>query len=286
MSTPSEGLHTQAVGFSADATTTVGPPVQNNDIVYAMAAKGITATECFAEMETAPDLVHSSSSDIRARALDIAACMATPVLADEGNGELVKEKAAKLEARTQAELRTRYVQEITSAASRANFANRLRRLNRKRSLDDLDLHEALMSEEDIDMLDDAPRRVETGPEASSPETKRLVAAHGGRLLGDGHLRNRLELEELTEPAKPPGITSLETPDDAFLMGDGMAAEIQNTVMVAEKKVEQGQGQGKGRSYPAGEKANVVPFRVRPSPQQVPVPQEQQKTKVPSPAGKK
>ena len=103
-------------------------PAPSADLVFAIATKGLPSTECLAniEMKDAPSL-------------DLAMCMATPVVPDEGPGAEVRQRAAAMNAQAEMQLRLRYAEEIAARA-----AVRMRRiLSRKRSVDDLDLHEIL-----------------------------------------------------------------------------------------------------------------------------------------------
>lgn len=237
------------------------PSVHDSDLVYAVASKGLTATECLAsiEMEQAPPLVQVSSSEQRLRALDVAACMATPVLPDEGNGELVQKTASKLGARAEAQLRLRYAQEITNAAARSST---LRRLSRKRSLDELDIAETLSAS-----LDEPMRSLDST--GTTPETKRLVAAHGLLTDESQQQRNRLELPDRLEPAKPVETITLAVPDHAFLVGAPVpvptASPLVHTVLVvaedrgaSPRDAKQADGGGDGGDT----RSNVLPFRIR------------------------
>lgn len=152
--------------------------------MYAIAREGlVTATACMPaiEMDEAPALVGSAQALARERdAADMAAasCMATPVMDDRTNGELVHRRAAKLGSDAELQLRVRYAAEV-SYASRA-AGPRLRRAgSRKRSLDDLD---ALLELGGGAGGGDTGASVgEAGGECSSPETKRLLAARVGLL---------------------------------------------------------------------------------------------------------
>ena len=117
------------MAFDAPPDTTIPmSPAPSTEITYALASRGISFLECLPsiEMKDAPSL-------------DLATCMATPVIPDDGLGAEVRQRAAAIATEAEAQLRLRYVEEITARA-----AVRLGRItNRKRSLDDLDLHEAL-----------------------------------------------------------------------------------------------------------------------------------------------
>lgn len=115
----------------------ISPPPEavstSQEIMFAVVSKGLTASEClvdFEELEPAPD-VRVSNKEMG----DLAACMATPVIPDVGNGEIVSGRAAELQAESAKNVTLRYAKEISSSAS--NVTRRLsRRLSRKRSFDD------------------------------------------------------------------------------------------------------------------------------------------------------
>jgi len=104
--------------------------VTEPEITYALASRGASFLECLPsiEMKDAPSI-------------DLATCMATPVIPDEGPGAEVRQRAAAIATEAQAQLRLRYAEEITARA--AVRVGRATRSSRKRSLDDLDLHETL-----------------------------------------------------------------------------------------------------------------------------------------------
>ncbi len=118
----------------------VSPPPEtvgtSQEVMYAIVSKGLTASECLVdleELESAPD-IHVGNRGFG----DLAACMATPVVPDVGNGEIVAGRAAELQAESAKNVTLRYAKEIGNSA--ANATRRLsRRLSRKRSLDDVQL---------------------------------------------------------------------------------------------------------------------------------------------------
>ncbi len=122
-------LVASAMAFEVPPDTTIISPAPSMEINYALASRGVSFLECLPsiEMKDAPSL-------------DLATCMATPVIPDEGTGAEVRQRAAAIANEAEVELRLRYAEEITARA-----AVRLGRItsNRKRSLDDLDLYEAL-----------------------------------------------------------------------------------------------------------------------------------------------
>jgi hypothetical protein len=101
------------------------PPEMATEIMYAVVSKGLVASECLAdiELESAPDI----EIDKREIAGNLAACMATPVVPEAGNGEMVNNKAAELESEVAKNVTQRYAKEIGLTSPR--------RLSRKRSLD-------------------------------------------------------------------------------------------------------------------------------------------------------
>lgn len=128
-------------------------PVPSADIVYAIATKGLPSTECLASMEMKD-----------APSLDLAVCMATPVVPDEGPGVEVRQRIAAITKQAEFQIRLRYAEEIA-----ARTAVRMRsRLTRKRSIDDLDLHEILQE-----------------LESAKPKPKRLSDRHGSPSTGNG-----------------------------------------------------------------------------------------------------
>lgn len=104
------------------------------EVAYAVVSKGLAATECLStiELEEAPSLVGKQGSFKREVAAELAACMATPVLPDDTNGEIVNRRAAQLESEIQRNIKERYAQEVSRFAPEASR----RRLGRKRSLGD------------------------------------------------------------------------------------------------------------------------------------------------------
>lgn len=104
------------------------------EVAYAVVSKGLAATECLStiELEEAPSLVGKQGSFKREVAAELAACMATPVLPDDTNGEIVNRRAAQLESEIQRNIKERYAQEVSRFAPESAR----RRLGRKRSLGD------------------------------------------------------------------------------------------------------------------------------------------------------
>lgn len=114
--------------INADTTALHVQGPSSTEVVFAITKESFaTAMECLPSLEMAD-----------APPVDVAVCMATPVVPDEGgHGEEIRQRAASLGQRVETELRLRYVEEITSrAAVRAGDVRR-----RKRSLDDLDVDE-------------------------------------------------------------------------------------------------------------------------------------------------
>ena len=125
----SSGVKTSAIAMDApvDSALPLSPGPSGSEIVYSLTSRGLTSLECLPsiEMKDAPPV-------------DIAFCMATPVVPDEGPGAEVRERAANMAAQAEAQLRLRYAEEIAARA-----AVRVRRMcSKKRSLDDLDLFQA------------------------------------------------------------------------------------------------------------------------------------------------
>jgi hypothetical protein len=149
------------------------PNVDQSEITMAMLSSGVlSSTECLAdlEMEAAPPLSDSTPTAAANRLSNTAACLATSVLPDRGNGEVAAERAAELASRREAAVRFRYHAEVQVMASRL----RLRRspLGRKRSVDDVDLQLALKE------IESGAGRLEVtaGAPPASPETKRTLRA--------------------------------------------------------------------------------------------------------------
>lgn len=106
------------------------------EVAYAVVSKGLAATECLStiELEEAPSLVGRQGSFKREVAAELAACMATPVLPDDTNGEIVNRRAAQLESEIHRNIKERYAQEVSRFAPEASRSRS--RLGRKRSLGD------------------------------------------------------------------------------------------------------------------------------------------------------
>lgn len=129
------GMSVKAAALPADVVSAPLPPSGNTEVVFAM------TTESFATaMECLPNLEMSDAPP-----LEVASCMATPVIPDDGGpGAEVRQRVGALNAQAEAQLRLRYAEEVTARA-----AVRLARLrSRKRSLDDLDLHEVVLHDEE------------------------------------------------------------------------------------------------------------------------------------------
>lgn len=128
--------------YAANFTPPPEPVDTAQEIMYAIASKGLTASEClvdFEELESAPR-IHAGDREIG----DLAVCMATPVVPDVGNGEIVSGRAAELQAESAKNVTLRYAKEIANSAS--NATRRLsRRLSRKRSLDDTQITKLVAS---------------------------------------------------------------------------------------------------------------------------------------------
>lgn len=116
----------------AFVTEVAPPPKMDTEIMYAVVSKGLVASECLAdiELESAPDI----KIDKREIAGNLAACMATPVVPESGNGEMVNNKAAELESEVAKNVTLRYAKEVGKSATVRGLTSP-RRLSRKRSLD-------------------------------------------------------------------------------------------------------------------------------------------------------
>jgi len=163
----------------------------------------------------------------------MAACLAAPALPDRSNAEIVATKAARMASSAEAQVRVRYAVEVAGSGRRIGSGSGgnnggnctfLRRslLNRKRSLDDLDL----LHLETFELLDKAAFDAAaagggiTGlsglgrgggqlpSSASSPETKRLLTSryHHGLIEDASGSGNRLHVEEV--PTVTPSHESL------------------------------------------------------------------------------
>lgn len=223
----SASTQTHAFAFDHDAPPIPTVPIPE-DVAFAVASKGIiSATECLAsiDMAEAPQL-----SDHHVNQFDVASCLATPVIPDQNNGELVQQRAARLSAQSEVHLRLRYMQEISGAAVRSS----IRRLTRKRSLDDLDLHEAIMYAEENELpstllvLSSSTAKSSATTKSTTKSTmvdsadaspdghKRIMMVAAS--MDDVESRHRLELDAPPEPLKPDESISLEEPDHKFLIG--------------------------------------------------------------------
>lgn len=157
-------------------------PVSNTqEIMYAVVSKGLAASEClvdFEELEPAPG-IHLNDKKVG----DLAACMATPVIPDVGNGEIVTGRAAELQAESAKNVTLRYAKEIANSAS--DVTRRLsRRLSRKRSMDDGQLTHLVGAEQEA---------------ASNPRKKVADIPHEAKELLNANLvecseKNKLSLD--------------------------------------------------------------------------------------------
>jgi hypothetical protein len=144
-SSSAESLTTKALHYAAIQPTPAHSG-SNSDVVFAVMSKGLAASECLIdieELESAPALGPDGPArrgDLQEVSSQLASCMATPVVPDVGNGELVAGKAAELEAESAKEVEIRYLKETSLVKGRE------RRLSRKRSRD-------LLSEKDKELLD-------------------------------------------------------------------------------------------------------------------------------------
>ena len=128
-----------------------------SEIMFAVMNKGLAASECLVnieEIESAPALKDQEVSSQLATSL--ASCIATQVLPDVGNGEIVAAKAAELSASSAKEVEARYMKE-TQTAARTGRPEVERRLSRKRSRGDLSVEEKelLDGHEDVGKVIDA-----------------------------------------------------------------------------------------------------------------------------------
>ena len=119
MDMPIAGVETNAMHGQGPSPT---------EVVFAITKESFaTAMECLPSLEMAD-----------APPVEVAVCMATPVVPDEGgHGEEIRQRAASLGERVETELRLRYAEEVALRA--ATRAGDLRR--RKRSLNDADINE-------------------------------------------------------------------------------------------------------------------------------------------------
>jgi len=122
--------------YLSDISPAPEPVGTTQEVMYAIASKGLTASECLVDLE---ELESAPSINVENRGIgDLAVCMATPVIPDVGNGEIVTGRAAELQAESAKNVTLRYAKEIGNSA--ANVTRRLsRRISRKRSLDDAQL---------------------------------------------------------------------------------------------------------------------------------------------------
>lgn len=201
------------------ATAPSGPPP--SELAMAVASRGIlSATECLVvDLEQAPALTDT--------ARDVAACMASPMLPDRSNAEMITARASQMASQAETHIRLRYVDEVsnklpTDEELAARGSPKRERLRRKRSLDDLEL---------LELDPEIFSRAATPPQAhgpaagaglrgerASPSTKRLLAASFGQQLEDS--RNRLVLEQAPEGAGAQhglSLAALEEPDHDFLL---------------------------------------------------------------------
>ena len=132
------------------------------DIVYAVMNKGLAASECLVnieEIKSAPALV-DTNEEVSSQ---LATCIATQVMPDQGNGEIVASKAAELKDASSKEVEERYMRETrratrvsvrvgvwTSARTSAR-AGDLPQISRKRSRGDLTVEEREILEDLADV---------------------------------------------------------------------------------------------------------------------------------------
>ena len=126
------------------------------EIMYAVMNKGLVASECLVnieEIESAPALRDEEVSSQMASSL--ASCIATQVLPDVGNGELVSSKAEERYDSSAKQVEARYMRETARDAARGETAVKEtaaalrpgrpleveRRLSRKRSRGELSVEE-------------------------------------------------------------------------------------------------------------------------------------------------
>lgn len=172
-SSSDESLRTRAF------VSEVSPPPEvskASDIMYAMVSKGLASSQCLAdisELETAPD-IRVSEAEITG---NLASCLATEVIPDTGNGELITTRAAELESESAKNVTMRYAKELTSAASEG-----ARRLSRKRSLDG---SQELPSCEDV-----VDRQVSQKVSDLPPEGRELLSVN----LEECSAKNTLDVE--------------------------------------------------------------------------------------------
>jgi len=158
----------------------VSPPPEASskasDIMYAVVSKGLASSQCLAdisELETAPD-IRVSETDITG---NLASCLATEVIPDEGNGELITTRAAELESESAKNVTMRYAKEITSAAAEGT-----RRLSRKRSLD---------GSQELPCEDVVDRQVSQKVSDLPPEGKELLSVN----LQECSAKNTLDVDD-------------------------------------------------------------------------------------------
>ena len=225
----------------------------------------------------------------------MAACLAAPALPDRSNAEIVATKAARMASTAEAHVRVRYAVEVAGSGRRiggggGNGGNGtfLRRslLNRKRSLDDLDL----LHLETFELLDKAAFDTaataaaaaagvvgiaglsglgggggQLPSSASSPETKRLLTSryHHGLIEDASGSGNRLHVEEVpTVTPSHESLASIEIFLDAY-------------VEVEKQQQQQQQQEEEGRMWE--EEEVVVPI---PLPASSPGRQQEQNNKQP------
>lgn len=263
---------TTTKAMMADHSYTAPVPNTAVEIFYAITSRGIlSTTECLPiEMEMiaeAPSLqdqdedgdgqsLFTTNNNTSAAhhhppphrhssgEMEMAACLAAPALPDRSNAEIVATKAARMASTAEAQVRVRYAVEVAGSGRRIGSGGSggiggngtfLRRslLNRKRSLDDLDLlHLETFELLDKAAFDAAATAVAAGvgvgvggggiaglsglgggggqlpSSASSPETKRLLTSryHHGLIEDASGSGNRLHVEEV--PTVTPSHESL------------------------------------------------------------------------------
>ena len=142
------------------------------------------------ELEEAPELVSHNKSEVAA---ELAVCMATPVLPDTGNGELVAKRTSQLRSEIENDIKERYVQEIQKNAGRS-------RIRRKRSLGDADLcNSEDHPDEGIIRLPSVPKIGDV--KDISPEGEQLMQ----QSIEEVQMKHTLDLEDEEESSMNNGV---------------------------------------------------------------------------------
>ena len=167
--------------YLSDISPPPEPVGTTQEVMYAIASKGLTASECLIDLE---ELESAPRINIDNKGIgDLAVCMATPVVPDVGNGEIVTGRAAELQAESAKNVTLRYAKEIGNSA--ADATRRLsRRLSRKRSLDDVQLTKLVETEEESSQRS-VPKRISVD---ISKEAKEILDAN----LSECSEKNTLE----------------------------------------------------------------------------------------------